>query len=142
MKYTEKRNGRNVIPLRNVICGVDMPHWSIIKVSDVEMYLTGDAVDKLAALENQEPVVKPGDIVCMTYTYKDKEIIGKFKVAAILMDSIRLDAVFTWDEAQIEEETGVKYLDVPMNQWQSRTRSIKQWVECLNKLRKGGLENV
>ncbi len=53
-KYTEYRNGRNVIPLRNAICGVNMPHWKLVRANDNESFLIGDAVDMLAAYENAE----------------------------------------------------------------------------------------
>ncbi len=53
-KYTEYRNGKNVIPLRNAICGVDMPRWKLVQANDNESFLIGDAVDMLAAYENAE----------------------------------------------------------------------------------------
>jgi hypothetical protein len=53
MRYTEKRNGKNVIPLRNAVCGVDLPHWSIDKQSEIQSFLMGDAVERLAELEDK-----------------------------------------------------------------------------------------
>lgn len=52
-RFTEKRNGKNVIPLLNTVCGVDLPKWTIAKESDIRQYLSGDAVDKLALLEDK-----------------------------------------------------------------------------------------
>ena len=53
-RLTEKRNGENVIPLRNAVCGIDMPYWRIDRASDFECYLSGEAADKLAAYEDAE----------------------------------------------------------------------------------------
>ena len=53
MRYTEKRNGKNVIPLRNAVCGFNMPKWSIAEESDIQSFLSGDAVDRLAELEDK-----------------------------------------------------------------------------------------
>ena len=50
MRYTEKRKWENVIPLRNSVCGVELPHWSIHEESDIQRFLSGDAVDRLAEL--------------------------------------------------------------------------------------------
>ena len=52
-RYTEKRNGKNVIPLRNAVCGVGLPKWSIEEHSDIQSFLSGDAVDRLAELEDK-----------------------------------------------------------------------------------------
>lgn len=52
-RYVEKRNGENVIPLRNAICGIDMPKWELRTANDNEMFLSGEAVDKLAELEDR-----------------------------------------------------------------------------------------
>ena len=52
-RFTEKRKGKNVIPLRNAVCGFDMPKWSIAKESDIQSFLSGDAVDRLAELEDK-----------------------------------------------------------------------------------------
>ena len=72
-RYTEKRNGKNVIPLRNAVCGVGLPKWSIEEHSDIQSFLSGDAVDRLAELENKiekgklrEVLFKKGDILFMT----------------------------------------------------------------------------
>lgn len=52
MRYTTKRNGKNVIPLLNAACGIDMPYWRIDRADDLHSYLSGDAADKLAAYED------------------------------------------------------------------------------------------
>ena len=70
-RFTEKRNGKNVIPLLNMVCGVDLPHWCIESASDIRSYLSGDAVDRLAELEDkiengtlkEVEVVKPNCII-------------------------------------------------------------------------------
>jgi hypothetical protein len=54
MRYTTKRDGKNVIPLLNAACGIDMPYWRIDRADDLHRYLSGDAADKLAAYENAE----------------------------------------------------------------------------------------
>lgn len=51
-RSTEKRDGKNVIPLRNAVCGIDMPYWKIETESNIQQFLYGDAVDKLSAYEN------------------------------------------------------------------------------------------
>ena len=52
-RFTEKRKGKNVIPLLNSACGVDLPKWMLAEESDIRWYLSGDAVDKLAKLEDK-----------------------------------------------------------------------------------------
>jgi hypothetical protein len=52
-RFTKKRNGENVIPLINGVCGVDLPKWCISEESDIRSYLSGDAVDRLAELEDK-----------------------------------------------------------------------------------------
>lgn len=54
MRYTKKRNGKNVIPLLNAVCGIDMPYWRIDRADDLHSYLSGDAADKLADYEDAE----------------------------------------------------------------------------------------
>lgn len=54
MRYTTTRNGKNVIPLLNAVCGIDMPYWRIDKADDLHSYLSGDAADKFAAYEDAE----------------------------------------------------------------------------------------
>lgn len=51
-RLTETRKGKYVIPLRNAVCGIDMPHWSIEERSPIQSFLSGDAADKLAAYED------------------------------------------------------------------------------------------
>lgn len=52
-RYVEKRNEENVIPLRNAVCGIDMPRWELHTANDNEMFLSGEAVDKLAKVEDK-----------------------------------------------------------------------------------------
>lgn len=59
-RYTEKRNGKNVIPLRNAVCGVGLPKWSIEEHSDIQSFLSGEAVDRLAELEDK---IEKGTII-------------------------------------------------------------------------------
>lgn len=54
MRYTTKHNDKNVIPLLNAVCGIDMPYWRIDRADDLHSYLSGDAADKLAAYEDAE----------------------------------------------------------------------------------------
>lgn len=54
MRYTTKRNDKNVIPLLNAVCGIDMPYWRIDRADDLHSFLSGDAADKLAAYEDAE----------------------------------------------------------------------------------------
>ena len=53
-RLTEKRDGKNVIPLRNMVCGVDLPYWEISRVNELVSFLYGDAADRLAAYEDAE----------------------------------------------------------------------------------------
>lgn len=53
-RLTEKRDGKNVIPLRNAITGIDIPYWKISRANDLEMFLYGNAADRLAAYEDAE----------------------------------------------------------------------------------------
>lgn len=52
VRLTEKRNGENVIPMRNSVCGVGMPKWELYRKGYNETFLSGDAADRLAAYEN------------------------------------------------------------------------------------------
>ena len=52
-RLTEKRKGQNVIPLRNSVCGVDMPKWALSKANDNEMFLSGDVADRLCEIEDK-----------------------------------------------------------------------------------------
>lgn len=61
-RFTEKRNGKNVIPLRNAVCGVDMPRWKLARKSDLEAFLSGEAVDRLAEYED---AVEQGRLVVL-----------------------------------------------------------------------------
>lgn len=50
-RLTEKRNGKNVLPLRNAVCGLDIPYWRLDRHNEHETFLSGEAVDRLAAYE-------------------------------------------------------------------------------------------
>lgn len=69
-RLTETRNGKNVIPLRNAVCGIDMPHWSIEEHSPIQSFLSGDAADKLAAYEDAE---EQGRLVILPWKNKRKD---------------------------------------------------------------------
>ena len=69
-RLTEKRNGKNVIPLRNAICGLNLPYWCLDRHNEHETFISGEAADKLSAYEDAEQedrlVILPckvGDIV-------------------------------------------------------------------------------
>ena len=52
-RLTEKRNSQNTIPLKNAVCGIDMPYWALCNQDSVtDRYLAGDAADRLAAYED------------------------------------------------------------------------------------------
>lgn len=53
-RLTEKRDGKNVIPLRNMVCGVDLPYWKISRANELVSFLYGDAADRLATYEDAE----------------------------------------------------------------------------------------
>lgn len=65
-RLTEKRDGKNVIPLRNVVCGVDMPNWKISRANALASFLYGDAADRLAAYE--ETGFSPEDLQFLSET--------------------------------------------------------------------------
>ena len=133
MRFTEKRDGQNVIPLRNVVCGVDMPKWRIVQVSDNEMYLMGDVADKLAAIEDNDtlPISPTNEIVYVEYNFRNTPYVGIFKLADMFPKHFRLTPVYQWDAHQIEEETGTYYLDVPKDEWVARQRTVTQWIDSL-----------
>lgn len=94
MRYTGKRNGKNVIPLRNAVCGVDLPKWSIAKHSDIQSFLSGDAVDRLAELEDKieqgtliELPCKVGDTIFFVYDF------GSVSGECIALDEGKVDGV-------------------------------------------------
>lgn len=60
-RLTEKRDGVNVIPLRNAVREVDLPHWCLVTPTATDKFLSGDAADRLAAYEDTglEPEEKP-----------------------------------------------------------------------------------
>lgn len=59
---TETRNGENVIPLRNAVCGIDMPYWKLSVKNENETFLSGEAADKLATFEK---AVSEGRIIVL-----------------------------------------------------------------------------
>lgn len=59
-RFTEKRDGVNVIPLRNAACGIDMPRWKI-EWNSPQSFLSGDAADRLAQYE--ETGFEPEEII-------------------------------------------------------------------------------
>ena len=91
MRYTTKRNGKNVIPLLNAVCGIDMPYWKIERADDLHSYLSGDAADKLAAYEDAEDegrlVILPCKVGDTFYyiagTLRGNEYVASDTVAAI-----------------------------------------------------------
>ena len=72
MRLTEKRNGKNVIPLRNAVCSVDVPYWKISKANDLETFLYGEAADKLARYEDMEQTNKTMDDTWLRFPYAKK----------------------------------------------------------------------
>lgn len=68
MRLTEKRKGKNVIPLRYVVYGKDIPFWGIEYRNQTEKFLYGDAADKLAAYEDTG--LTPEDILCIRATQR------------------------------------------------------------------------
>lgn len=81
-RLTEKRNGTNVIPLRNAICGTDMPYWKITTAGDLTEYLSGNAADRLAAYEDTG--LEPEEIKDFVSRWKEAtELAGLCKEAGI-----------------------------------------------------------
>ena len=76
-RFTEKRKGKNVIPLRKAVCGVGLPKWSIDQHSDIESFLRGDAVDRLAELEDK---IEQGYIKILPVKEGDKIYVVPSKV--------------------------------------------------------------
>jgi hypothetical protein len=68
-RFTEKRNGKNVIPLRKAGCGVGLPKWSIEEHSEVQSFLSGDAADRLAELEDK---IEQGTLIELPCEVGDK----------------------------------------------------------------------
>lgn len=101
---TEIRNGKNVIPLRNAVCGIDMPHWCIDKANDNEMFLSGEAADKLAKYEKAEAEGRMTVLPCKVGDIVYFDAVGYHDSAEI--DGIHIDengTVFTW----VQYEVGV-----------------------------------
>ena len=98
MRYTEKRKGKNVIPLRNAVCGVHLPHWSIHEQSEIQSFLSGDAVDRLAELEDKieqgtliELPCKVGDTVYWLFTTNIQQEIYECYVTEYIYNKKGLD---------------------------------------------------
>lgn len=110
MRYTEKRNGKNVIPLRNAVCGVDLPKWSIDKHSDIQSFLSGDAVDRLAELENKIEQGKMIELPCKVgdkvYVIEYKGRFVGFKVLEEYCSSITFDGKKYWVNREVYEYDG------------------------------------
>ena len=79
-RYTEKRNGKNVIPLRNAVCGVGLPKWSIEEHSEIQSFLSGDAVDRLAELEDK---IEQGTLIEFPRIVKTKNLDAEYYVEVI-----------------------------------------------------------
>lgn len=99
MRLTQKRNGKNVIPLLMAACGIDLPYWRIDKADDLHSYLSGEAADKLAAYEDAEEQgmlvrlpCKVGDLVYRIHT---KDHVEKHRVIAFHVSTSEL---WFWDE--------------------------------------------
>ena len=83
MRYTTKRNGKNVIPLLMAVCGINLPHWRIYRPDDLHGYMSGDAADKLAAYEDAEEqglLVRLPCKVGDTIYAPTRNIISEFRV--------------------------------------------------------------
>lgn len=91
MRYTTKRNGKNVIPMLMAVCGINLPYWRIDRADDLHSYLFGDAADKLAAYEDEEEQgllirlpCKVGDtFYYIAGTLRGNEYVASDTVAAI-----------------------------------------------------------
>lgn len=110
MRYTTKRNGKNVIHLLNSVCGIDMPYWRIDRADDLHSYLSGDAADTLAAYEDAEEqgrlVILPckvGTVIWRVWNGK----IGRYVVVEVdAQDHVKLRFLieclpylrFYWDD--------------------------------------------
>ena len=72
-RLTKTRNGKNVIPLLNADCGIDIPYWRIDMADDLHRYLSGYAADRLAAYEDTglEPEI------CAEYKKFEDEAVSK-----------------------------------------------------------------
>ena len=70
-RFTEKRKGKNVIPLLNSVCGVDLPHWTIETASDIRSYLSGNAVDRFSELEDK---IEQGELFSIPFMYHNKKL--------------------------------------------------------------------
>lgn len=119
-RFTKNRNGVNVIPLRNAVCGVDMPNWEITKANDNEMFLSGDAADKLAHYEEAEadgrliaPPVKVGQTVWVIVG-RMLPHIAECEVIAVAQHYMNLDdkrKVFTFSVVSKGSTTPATFID-------------------------------
>ena len=88
-RFTEKRWERNTIPLRKAVCGVDMPTWSIGRPNDLEMFLSGEAADRLAAYEDTG--FEPEEVAQMGNALKlQSAMVNEAKRYWLLQDQGRL----------------------------------------------------
>lgn len=105
-RYTEKRNGKNVIPLRNAVCGVGLPKWSIEEHSDIQSFLSGEAVDRLAELEDkiEQGTLKEFALRVGDFLYQPIKETGLIAEWQILVICVRI-------------EEGIVYLDDCVQEW-------------------------
>jgi hypothetical protein len=94
MRYTTKRNGKNVIPLLMAVCGIDLPYWRIDRADDLHSYLSGDAADKLAAYEDAEE--------------QGRMVILPCKVGDKVLDKIA-DHIFTIQTVELGYKAGTLF---------------------------------
>lgn len=93
MRYTTKRNGKNVIPLLNAVCGIDMPYWRIDRADALHSYLSGDAADKLAAYEDTG--LTPTQIKYILPRQSAEEAVER-----MIAERERYDEWFAWKQAE------------------------------------------
>lgn len=112
MRYTEKRNGKNVIPLRNAVCGFDMPKWSIAKESDIQSFLSGDAVDRLAELED---ALESGKIVRLPCKVGDTVYFVCGNVSEYKICEVEYDGIFfifrCFNQKYVDEHKWFSFFD-------------------------------
>lgn len=76
-RLTTKTEQGNILPLKNAVCGIDMPRWCLHQENDNEWFLIGDAVDKLAKYEDDEEAGRLIQLPCKVgdKIYKIKEFV-------------------------------------------------------------------
>lgn len=88
-RLTEKRDSQNTIPLKNAVCGLDMPYWALCHQDSVtDMYLAGDAADRLAAYEDLGSVEEFAALKERTRAERDGQLYTVHDVAVILASAI------------------------------------------------------